>query len=270
MKRALYALALSITFFSCQQKEITKTYIPRILTANEKFNDPQELMDSAFSIVRIVDEKRAGTIEDPKEWFSIKRGDTTVRVQMNPTDTASATADFANAVYINTQKTTILAQIKDESGLTAPFFLITLKDGITEAVQLYRPSKGGPDEKAMGLYRVGRDGYLINQDFFVTNVNAKVYLMKRQNPDQRINGQFFMMSPDKETIVFMMPDAKLYQIHYSTGETHSEPLGISPDDEGLYTHVQTGFSWTKTKRGISFLKKNDDNRIVDISEFKKK
>ena len=202
--------------------------------------------------------------------ITIKRGDTTALVQLNPDDTASIARDFSSAIFINTQKTTILAQVKDESGLTAPFVLFTLKDGNTEVVQLYRASKNTPDEKVMGLYRVGRDGYLINQDFFITNVNAKVYLMKRENPEERINGQFFMMSPDKETMVFMMPSGKLYQIHYSTGETHSEPLGISPNAEGLYNHVQSNFSWAKTKRGISFLKKSNNDRIVDISEFGKK
>ncbi|TKC08708.1 hypothetical protein [Pedobacter frigoris] len=268
MKKILYALTLSVILFSCQQKEITKNYIPRVLTANEKFNEPQNITDSAFKVIRVVDEKREGTPADPKEWLTIKRGDTAIRIQANPNDTASANGNFAVATYVNTQKTTILAQVKDKSGLTAPFFLVTLKDGKTEVIQLYRPSKGAPNEKLMGLYRVGRDGFLINQDFFVTNVNAKVYLMKRQNPEERINGQFFVMSPDKETLVFLMASGQLYQVHFSSGETHTEPLGTSPSIEGIYNYVQTNFSWTKTKRGVSFLKRSNDDRIVDISEFK--
>ncbi|MEJ2881755.1 hypothetical protein [Pedobacter sp. GR22-6] len=268
MKKLFCALAISAVFASCQSTLNTKTYLPRTISANEKFNDPQPELDSAFKVVQISDDKRAGTPEDPKIWYQIKRGDTTIKIQTNPSDAASGVIDFKDFTFVNTQKTCLLAQVKDSSGLTAPFYLIAFKDGKVDIVSLYRASKGSQDDKLMGLSRIGRDGYVINHDFFITNVNAKLYFIKRPDENERIKGQFIVKSPDKQTLVFLMPSSDLYQVNYITNDTYTVPLGIKADLEGVYTHIQTKFRWDKDKKGVQFLKPGNDDRIVDISEFK--
>lgn len=268
MKKLFCALAVSALFASCQSTQNTKTYLPRPISANEKFNDPQPELDSAFKVVQITDDKRAGTPEDPKTWFQVKRGDTTIRIQANPSDSSSGVIDFKDVTFVNTQRTCMIAQLKDSSGLTAPFYLIAFKDGKVDVVSLYRASKGSQDDELMGLTRIGRDGYVVNHDFFITNVNAKLYFIKRPNENERIKGQFIVKSPDKQTLVFLMPSSDLYQVNYITNDTYSVPLGIRTNMEGVYAHIQTKFRWDKDKRGVQFLKPGNDDRIVDISEFK--
>ncbi len=268
MKKLFCALAISAIFASCQSNDTTKTYLPRTISVNERFNDPQPGADSVFRIVQISDDKRAGTPEDPKVWYQIKRGDTTIRIQTNPSDSASGVVDFKDFTFVNTQKTCMLAQIKDNSGLTAPYYLIAFKDGKVDVVSLYRASKGTQDDKLMGLSRIGRDGYVVNHDFFITNVNAKLYFIKRPDESERIKGQFVVKSPDKQTLVFLMPSSDLYQVNYITNDTYSVPLGMKGDLDGVYAHIQTKFKWNKDKKGVQFLKPGNDDRVVDMSEFK--
>lgn len=267
MKNILYALVLSTLLFSCQQnQDKTATYTPRVLTAYEKFNGYTEGTDSVFTLVA---KKSDGTTSEIQEAFNIKFKDTLVKIQINKADPNSATDMFSFAQFINTQKTTMLVQIADNSGLAAPCFILAVKDGKLEVVSLYRPSTGKQDSKyTTGLNKLGRAGYVVNNDFFVTNVNANVYLIKRQNPEERIQGQFILNSPDKSTLVFLTPNS-LYQVHYSSDDIFNEPFkGSAPESAAdISTWVRDNFIWQKSKKGIDFLKFSDSDRIVDIKEF---
>lgn len=266
MKNTFYALILSIILFSCQQnKEHSTTYTPRLLTATESFNNYNSTGDSALTLVKYDAEKDA-----KNETYSLKFRDTTVRIQTDKADTSSIKDRFSFAQFVNTQKTSVLVQLADASGLTAPVYLISLKDNKLEVVSLYRASEGKEDRRfTEGITKVGRDGYLVNNDFFVTNVNSKVYLVKRQQPNERIQGVFFLKSPDKYTLAFLV-QSSLYQVHYPTGETFSQALNIKVPKQmnDIYDWVQSNFVWQKAKSGASFLKENDSDRIVDIKEFK--
>ena len=56
-----------------------------------------------------------------------------------------------------------------------------------------------------------------------------------------------------------------------TGETLNLPGPASVlNSATMVNEIQQNYSWQKNSRGTSFLKENpDDDRIVDISEFKK-
>ncbi|MBE9601759.1 hypothetical protein [Pedobacter sp. MC2016-24] len=266
MKQLLYTLGLSVLLFSCQQQEITATYTPRVLTANEKFNESIEGKDSLFTILS----KKDKNTSEAKEAFNVKFKDTLVKIQINKADANSAADQFSSAQFVNTQRTAILVQLADNSGLTAPAYLIALKNGKLDVVSLYRPSKGKEDTKyTTGINKMGRTGYLVNNDFFITNVNANVYLIKRQNPEERIQGEFILNSPDKSTLVFLTPSS-LYQVNYPSDEVSDEKFSkpAPQSDAERNSWIASNFRWAKNKKGINFLKFSDSNRIVDIKEFK--
>lgn len=265
MKQIFYALGLSVLLFSCKQQETVATYTPRVLTANEKFNESYDGKDSIFTILLKKDQNTS----EIKEEFNIKYKDTLVKIQINKADPNSATDKFASAQFINTQKTALLVQLADNSGLAAPSYIIALKNGALNVVSLYRPSTGKEDTKyTTGINKLGRAGYVVNNDFFITNVNANVYLIKRQNPEERIQGEFILNSPDKSTLVFLTPSS-LYQVHYSSDEFFNEKLSkpAPQSDAELTDWVKNNFTWAKNKKGITFLKFSDSDRIVDIKEF---
>lgn len=267
IKHLCYALGISALLFSCKEQEKTATYTPRVLNANEKFNESvSNEKDTVFNIVYSKD-KNATT---PKEEFNVKFKDTLVKIQVNKTDTSGFKDKFASAQFINTQKTAILVQLSDNSGLVAPAYILALKNGKLDVVSLYRPSTGKEDVKyTKGIYKMGRTGYLVNNDFFITNVNANVFLIKRQNPEERIQGEFIVNSPDKATLVFLTPSS-LYQFNYSSDETVDEKLSKSaPESENDRNDwVRNNFVWRTSKKGTSFLKYHDSDKIVDIKEFK--
>lgn len=267
MKKLIYALTLSALIFSCKQEK-SAIYTPKTITANQRFNEYNKTSDSTFNVSKAEAKGESGSEENTRELFSIKFKDTLVKIQTNESDPASATDKFISADYINTQKTALLVQIADNSGLTAPAYILALKDDQLEVLSLYRASNGKEDKKyTKGIVRVGRQGYLVNNDFFVTNVNAKVYLIKRQHPDERIQGDFFINSSDKTTLVFKMP-ASFYQVNYPTNEVYTQPFSAPKDPNvDIYQHVQANFIWTKDKKGAVFLKPGNDNRIIDIKEF---
>lgn len=266
MKNLLCALVLSVLFFGCQQKQETAAiYTPRILTADEKFNESPDGKDSTFKIIIKKDQNTSETREE----YNVKFRDTLVRILINKTDPASVTDRFAFVQFINTQKTSLLVQIADNSGLAAPFYLIALKGGQLDVISLYRPSTGEQDTKyTNGLNPLGRTGYLVNNDFFITNVSAHVYLIKRQNTGERIQGEFILSSPDKSTLVFLTPTS-LYQVHYPSDDVFNEKLPKPvPQSAALRLDwIRDNFSWGKNKKGITFLKYTDSERIVDIKEF---
>jgi hypothetical protein len=268
MKHILYTLGLSILLFSCQQKQETAiTYTPRVLTATEKFNEYKEGADSVFTVYKNNSKDQAEAISGTEE-FGIKFRDTIVRIQVSKADSSAVTDKFAYAQFINTQKTSLLVQIADHSGSKAPFYLIALKNGKLDVVSLYRPSTGKQDSKfTNGLVKIGRGGYLINNDFFITNVNAQAYLIKRQNSEERIQGEFIVNSPDKSTLIFLMANS-LYEVHYPSDEVFIQPFSKpAPQSADVSEWVKDNFSWEKNKKGITFLKFSDGDRIVDIKEF---
>ena len=213
---------------------------------------------------RIKDDKNA------EGEFNIKFRDTTISIQTNPSDPAAKTDKFSFAQYVNTQKTTILVQAAGKEGEIAPIYLINLNENKIEAISLSRPSKGAKDkEYTQGLVKVGKTGFIINNDFFVTNVNAKAYVLKRQNPDERIQGVYFNLSQDKQTLVFLTANS-LYQIHYASNKANTQVLpadkSTTPDIAAVY--IASNYKWV-VENNIAFLKKTgDSNKIVDISSFK--
>ena len=268
MRNLIYALAVTVLLFSCKGKH-ESVIVPRNLTDTERFNSYQE--GDALFIMKYGTEDRLKEDKDAVGEFSIKFRDTTIFIQTNPSDPAAKTDKFSFAQYVNTQKTTILAQVADKAGATAPVYLINLNENKIEVLSLDRPSKGARDKDfTKGLVKVGKTGYLINNDFFVTNVNAKAYMLKRQNPEERIQGDYFNLSHDKQTLVFLTPNS-LYQIHYATNETNTQalPLDKVSTPEMAANYIQPNFKWV-TENKISFLKKigGSSDKIVDMSSFK--
>ncbi|WP_432714579.1 hypothetical protein [Pedobacter sp.] len=268
MKLNFLVLGLMVMMFcACKDAPLEKVYVPRTLLAKEDFNHYAKNGEKPFNIVKIT-EGDASKLSEKGEVFSLKYRDTTVKILLNEADPKSAVDKFALAQFVNTQQTTLLVQVADGSGLVAPFFLVSLKDKKLDVVKLYRPSSGKHDKGyTIGMTRVGGTGWLINNDFFITTVNAKVYMLKRQNPEERIQGEFFIKSPDKQTFVFLMADG-LYEVHYPSDENLTVPFSSSAPatKSRLFPWVQANFSWQKTKKGLVFLQENkDDNRIVDMT-----
>jgi len=272
MKTSLFAvLFVAVVLVGCQEDKKEKAYVPRVLAAGEDFNSYAKNDETPFTLLKLTDEAGLDpAAEEPEELFTIKFRDTTVMIQPDAADKGNVKGTFSLAQFVNTQKTSLLVQIADSSNLVAPYYLLILKNNQLEVVNLYRPSTGKNDvEVTKGMVRVGSSGYLINNDYFITNVNAKVYPIKRENPEERIQGDYFMNSPDKKTFVFMLADA-FYEVHYPTNETFTLQFKGAPSNKSaLFAWVQSNFSWQKNSNGISFLKQNgNDNRIVDIKEFK--
>lgn len=272
MRSLLYALLFFVVLSGCQQKENGQTYVPRPLSANEDFNQFPKDKTNQLAIFQLGDsaiKKQADRI--PKELYHIKFADTPVSIQLNAADKKSVASQFSFAEFLNTQKTALLVQVADTTGLVAPFYILTINNDKLEVVSIYRASSGADDSRyAKGAIRVGRSGYVVNNDYFITTVKAKVYPLTRLKEEERIPGIFFVNSPDKETVVFMMPSS-LYEVHYPSGKTFTQPLSgkIPTVSADLLKWIQDSYSWQRNESGISFLKKNvDDNRIIDIKDFK--
>jgi hypothetical protein len=266
MKTLFYALLFSIIILGCQDKTLTKTLIPREISGNEDFNNYPDKEENILTVVKYADQGDAGEAAEPGEIFAVKFRDTLLQIQTDKSDKNFVKDKFSLAEFVNTQKTALLVQLADSTGLVAPFYLFTLKGGKPEVVSLYRPSKGNNDIKfTKGMVRVGKSGYLINNDFFVTTVNAKVYVIPRQNPEERIQGEFFLKSADKNTFVFLVPGA-FYEVHYPTGDVFTQPLPRQAPKEigSVYKWVQDSFTWEKNAKGVSFFKEVDQNKVVDM------
>jgi len=271
MKLQYLMLLVPALFLGCQKKEEGKVYPSRTLTTKEDFNQFEKGNENSLTVYKYEDVNAQGDSQ-AKEAFGIKFRDTTVRIQNILSEKAEPTSRFSVAEFLNTQKTALLVQAADSTGLVAPFYLVSLKNGQLDVVRIYRSSKGKEDNRfTKGLSRIGRSGYLINNDYFITTVNAKVYPLTRQNPDERIQGLHFMNSTDKKTLVFLV-SSSLYQVNYPTGEAFTQPLGakVPQRPAELFQWIQQNYTWQTNANGVSFLKSNkDDNRVIDISEFKK-
>lgn len=267
MKNLFYALVLSVFLFSCSKHE--SVIVPRLLTETERFNSYQE--GDALFIMKYGTEDRIKDDKNATGEFNIKFRDTTIFIQNSPSDPAAKTDKFSFAQYVNTQKTTILAQVAGKEGEIAPIYLINLNENKIDVISLSRPSTGAEDkEYTQGLMKVGKTGFVVNNDFFITNVNAKAYLLKRQNPEERIQGMYFNLSQDKQTLVFLTTNS-LYQIHYATNQanTHVLPADKSTTPELAAIYIANNFKWV-IENNIAFLKKigGNSDKVVDISEFK--
>jgi len=272
MKKLLFALSITSLLFSCKPAQNEKVLIPKILSANGIFNGESSGKTDVINILDYKTGKELLTGDDPdtSKSYTLKYKDSVLSIQTDPADPKSASKQFASARYVNSKKTTLLVQLKDQSGLTAPCYILSLDNKKIDAISLYRPSKGAQDRKyTNGIISVNRDGYVVNNDFFVTNVKTRVYLIKRQNEAERIQGDFFLKSFDKETLVFLMPHS-LYQVHYPTGLSNVIPLGadLPATLTGIQVWVSNNYSWHKTGKGISFLQKNpNENRIIDLKDL---
>jgi len=265
MKIFLGAAALILLFAGCNSGEQkVKNYTPRTLSKNETFNYfPADASDS----ISLFKFKKPG--ED--EFLAVKFRDSAVLIQEGKPDPGKLLYKFVSAQFINKQKTCLLVQAEDSSALVPHIFLIAVNKGALEVISLSRPSNGKDDESfSGGIEKVGATGYLVNNDFFITNVTANVYLIKRQFPQERIQGKILLLSPDKRTIIFTVKDF-FYQVNYRTDEVVSEPIAAdSPKDIGaVYKWIMNNYSYKQNKSGNIFLRHNDDNRIVNMSEFKK-
>ncbi len=271
MKSKLYVTLLVAALFGCQGKENVKTYTPRELKGTESFNQYPQKGGDSLSVYNLNGAEPGQNGGEEKESFRVKFGDTIVNIQSGTSDKNLVTGAFSFAQFINSQKTCLLVQSADSTGLTAPFYLITLKGRQLEIVSLYRPSTSKEDSRfTKGATKIGRSGYLVNNDFFITTVNAKVYFLKRQNEEERIQGIHFLNSPDRHTLVFLV-SSSLYQVHYPTGTVFTQPLSskVPAQPGAMFAWIQHNFSWQKNAAGISFLKKNvEDDKIIDARDLK--
>jgi hypothetical protein len=269
MKNLIYAFAIALVLVGCSKKETV--YTPRVLTETETFNSSQE--GDALHINKNGTDERVPEGAEIEDGYNVRFRDTIVTILVNPSDPKSATDKFSFAQYVNSQKTSVLVQVADSTTTPAPVYLINFAEDKVQVVALSRPSKGANDKEfTNGIVKTSKSGYLVNNDFFVTSVNAKVYLLKRQNPEERIQGKYFNLSRDKQTLVFLTQDA-LYQVHFATNEALNTPLGVdaSMPREQVESYVASNYIWAAEK-GISFLKKKGDkgsnDKVVDISSFK--
>jgi hypothetical protein len=269
MKIRLYALILAVFLYSCKETAKETIHVPRPLTANEDFNNYPKNPEDVLKLVKVESQVQNKGV--PEEIYSVRFRDSLLKIQPDEKDKTFLKDRFSLAEMVSTQQTAALVQLEGSVKAQAPFFLITAKDGKVEVISLYRASKGANDEQyAKGMIRVGRSGYLINNDYFVTTVNAKVYPIQRQDEAERIQGQFFLQSKDKMTLVFLTKDS-FYQVHYPTGSVSGTPLPKKAPKsvENIYKFIQDNYRWVKNGKGIEFLQYVDADAIVDISEFKK-
>lgn len=261
MKATLLAILLSVTLFSCKQKQLEKTYTPRTLNAGESFNEFPKVKGDALKMFKVDSSHKEGDL------FVLKFRDTAILILDNPKPLATK---FYQPRFLNSQKTAALVQVADSSGLVSPFYIVSLENEKPEVIKLNRPSAGANDSKiTAGLQELSLSTVLINNDYIVTLINGKIYPVKRQNDAERIQGKFLFNSGDKKTLVFAT-DNSLYQVNYITGETVNLPVPATTlNPETVAGNVQQNYHFKQNSKGSLFLEKNDDNKIVDISEFKR-
>ncbi|KLT66551.1 hypothetical protein [Pedobacter sp. BMA] len=263
MKIKLLALISCVALFACKGN-LEKTYSPEPIAANQTFDEIPKSEKAIFTLVKI-DSNRA----DGQEHFKIQYRDTTLSVQNGKNKLA---VEFRNARFVNSQNTAVVAQVVDSTQNVAPFYVFALKDGSVEVMSLDKASKGKNDGLyTQGLVELTRTNFVINNDYIVNSVSGKINTIKRQNPDERIQGKFLMYSRDKTTLVFLT-EKELYQVNYRNGETQSltVPASLLANAAGIQNEIASNYSWTTNNHGTPFLKYNgNSDRIVDISEFKK-
>jgi hypothetical protein len=252
MKKLLYLLAIAL-LGSCAAKEtVEKVYVPHLIDPGETFNEYPSEKDSAITFNAHQEKEGKPVGANPKVWYQVKFGDTIVKIQTNKADPDYSNGKFIRGKFMNTQRTSLLAQIADGFGLRAKFYLISLRNHRLIVTELRRPTTKEGDLNYIGLIHLGSEGYLINNDFLINPVNSKVYFLKRENADERIQGQYLLKSPDKGTLVFMKPSS-LYQVNYQNDESLIVPFNFDATQPGLYMYIQENYVWKSKRPGLSFL-----------------
>lgn len=252
MRKLLYLLAIVFIGGCSANETVEKVYIPHVINPGETFNEYPSEKDSAITF-NAHEEKEGKPIgANPIKWYDVKFGDTVVKIQTNKSDPAKTNGKFIRGKFMNTQRTSLLVQIADEFNYRAKFYLISLKNHELSIAELQRPTTQEGDLKYIGLIHLGSEGYIINNDFIINPVNSKVYFLKREFPEERIQGQYLLKSPDKGTLVFLRPNT-LYQVNYQNDEAMTVPFGVDPTQPGLYIYIQENYVWKEKRPGISFL-----------------
>jgi len=252
MKKLLYLLTIALIVSCAADETFEKVYIPHVINPGETFNEYPSEKDSAITF-NIHHEKTGKPLgANPNIWYDVMFGDTLVKIQTDKANPNKTNGKFIRGKFMNTQKTSLLVQIADDFGLRAKFYLISLKNHDLSIAELRRQTTQEGDLNYIGLIHLGSEGYLINNDFLINPVNSKVYFLKRENPEERIQGQYLLKSPDKGTLVFMRPYS-LYQVNYQNDEAMTVPFGIDPGQPGLYMYIQENYVWKTKKPGLSFL-----------------
>lgn len=263
MKNIFPLLLLTITLFACKQSKLEKILIPRALQNGESFDEFPKSNVQIFTISKVDSSENELT-----DNYQILFRDTVLKINKDPKPLA---IKFLKPKFLNSQKTAVVAQVADKSGLVSPFYIFSFKNGKLEAIELNKSSNGKKDIKVTkGLEELSRSSMIIDNDYLITTINGKVYPIKRQNEAERIQGKIFMVSRDASTLIFLT-DNSFYQYNYLTGESFNLPIkpNLVKDETNLYALVQRNYSWFKNDKGSLFLKDNpDDDRIVDIKEFK--
>jgi hypothetical protein len=252
MKKLLYLLTIVLLGSCTEKKVIEKVYIPHSINPGETFNEYPSEKDSIITFNVHTEKEGKPMGANPKVWYGVKFGDTIVKIQPNKADASYTNGKFIRGKFMNTQRTSLLVQLADGFDLRAKFYLISLKNHQLSIAELQRPTTKEGNLNYIGLISLGREGFLINNDFIINSVNSKVYFLKRENEEERIQGQYLLRSPDKGTLVFMRPNS-LYQVNYQNDEALSVPFGIDPTLPGLYMYIQENYVWKSKRPGVSFL-----------------
>lgn len=270
--RSRYILvSFGLLLFSCKSSVDTVVLQSQVLETDTVFK-AQKNEKSELRVFNIPNADASAGENTGPQVFKLNLGDQPLAIQPDAKNPEKLITEFAFASFINSQHTAALVQLQDNSGLVAPFYIISLDGEKAKAYSLYRGSEGPQDSRfTKGQSEIGRSGYLINNDFFVTRVDGRVYKLARQEPGQRIQGLHFMNSADRQTLVFLVNSA-LYQVHYPSGKNYTQPLPASAPKKpsGLFAWIQQNLVWERDKDQILWLKSSAaDNRVRNLNEFKK-
>ncbi|MES2827786.1 MAG: hypothetical protein V4687_06520 [Bacteroidota bacterium] len=252
MKKIIYLFFLLALALSCTEDELGKSYPSRMISQGETFNDYPSESDSSITFIGYKEKGSETVTGRNKLWFQVKFGDTIVKIQTSKTNPSITNGKFLRGKFMNTQRTCLLVQISDNLGLRANFYLIALKNHRLSVTELTRPSTFKGVNGYAGLIDVGSEGYLINNEFLISYVNAKVHFIKRQDPEVPLQGQYYMKSPDHQTFVFLQPNS-LYQVNYLTDETLTLPLNVDARKPGISIHIHENYAWKTKRPGVMFL-----------------
>lgn len=267
MKSLCYIALILLTLGCSKSEEILKTVTPRQVNADESFDKPLKGDKSLLTIHKY--DYESGKLDSSKatfgveEWFEVKFRDTTVALTFP--GTSKPAHRFISAKFMNNQETCLLAEFVDSTGYKN-YYLIAAEGEKLEAISLERPTPAAYKKNYNKLDRVGSSAFLINNDVLLNKSDLKIFFIKRPKEEERIQGHFILPSPDRKTLVFQFP-SEFYQVHYPTSTVFVQPVdpGRIEDRSNYYSWIQSDFSWKKDKKGYTFLKKDDENEIIEMN-----